>query len=56
MGLLASELVDRVRQQAVLNLIDAEVAKVVDKIAPPVVKPADPGDKRDDDADPRRSV
>ena len=34
MGLLASELVDRVRQQAVLDLIDADVAKVVDEIAP----------------------
>ena len=41
-GLLANELVDRVRQQAVLDLIDADVAKVVDEITPEVVQPADP--------------
>src|SRR5215471_3420611 len=47
MWLVTSEFVDRVRQQAILDLSDSEIAEVVDKIAPGIVQSADPGDKGD---------
>ena len=45
------QLVYGIRQQAVLDLSDGDIAKVVDEVAPRIVQPADPGDKRDDTAD-----
>src|SRR5262249_19913086 len=42
--------IDRVCQQAILDLSDSEIAEVVDEIAPGVVQPTDPGDKGNDTA------
>ena len=41
------ELTDRIREQAVFDLGDVDVAKVIDQVAPWIVQPADPRDKRD---------
>jgi len=35
----------------ILDLIDADVAKVVYEVPPGIVEPADPGDEGDDRAD-----
>src|SRR4051812_36769807 len=44
-------LIDRVAQQAIFDLRDVHIAKVVDEIAPRVGDPANPGDEGYDTAD-----
>src|SRR5262249_34441163 len=44
-GLVAGDFVDCFCQQAILDLSDGQIAKVVDEIAPRIVQPTDPGNK-----------
>src|SRR5271169_2346129 len=45
------QLIDRIDQQAILDLSDVNVAKVIDQIPPGIVQPPDSRDERDHTAD-----